>query len=222
MQINLIQESIQEAKQRIKKSMKKDLIIMFFTRILEDLRKNPLAEVFGRAMEIYYYFSPYKKADKKEIYSYFKDSDLSNTEGLILDNEEIKFFTIIFEELDSNFQFKDGKVMKGRIKGMLEILIKKYMPNTYRLTDSYIIGKLICSMGGIQNLMKMPSSTIQLIGAEKSLFLHKKNDSKSPKYGLLYYTKEIQQSKDKSKTARQLANKLAISIKVDYFTNFSQ
>ncbi len=209
-----------EAKCRIKQSFSKDKVLMFFTRLIEDLKKNPSSDVFGRVMEIYYFFSPYRKANKKEIYDYFKNSDLSKNEGLILEDEEINYFKIIFNELDSNFKFNNGKVMKGRLKGILDKEIKKYMPNCYYLVDSYIIGKLICSMGGIENLIKKPSSTIQLIGAEKSLFRHKRNNSDSPKYGLLYYTKEIQESKDKGKKARQLANKLSIFLKKDYFTNF--
>lgn len=218
----LVEQSILEAKQRIKESISKDNIIMFFTRLIEDLRRDPASDIFGRVMEIYYLFCPYKKANKKEIFEYFSKSDLSNSEGLILNDKEAKYFKLIFGEMNSNFKFKDGKVMKGRIKGMLDKETEEYLPNSHKLIDSYIIGKLICSMGGIENLMRKPSSTIQLIGAEKSLFRHKKNDSKSPKYGLLYYTKEIQNSKDKGKTARQLANKLSIAIKQDYFNNFSR
>jgi len=64
----------------------------------------------------------------------------------------------------------------------------------------------------------MPSSTIQLIGAEKALFRHVARKEKCPKYGLLYYSKYVQGKKNKGKAARKLANKLAISIKVDYYT----
>ncbi len=216
-----VNSSIIEAKERIKQSISKDVIIIFFTRLLEDLKKNPNSDVFGRVMEIYYFFKPYKKANKTEIYDFFT-SKLDQSEGLILDEYEKKYFQIIFSEINPNYKFKNGQIMKGRIKGMLDKITLKYLPNTSKITNSYIIGKLICSMGGLANLVIKPSSTIQLIGSEKSLFRHKRINSKPPKYGLLYYTEEVQKSKNKGKTARQIANKLSIAIKQDYYHNFAR
>ncbi len=47
--------------------------------------------------------------------------------------------------------------------------------------------------GSKQKLASMTSSTIQLLGAEKALFRHLKDRrSSSPKYGVIYNSRHIQ------------------------------
>lgn len=216
-----ITEAIAEAKQRVKESISKDKLIMFITRLLEDTRNDSETDLFGRVIELYYYLNPYKKAFRREIYVYFQ-KEIKCKEGLILDEEEINYLRIIFKEITPQFRFKDGKVMKGRLKGILDKLVKKYLPHSSEIINSFILSKLICSVGGIENLMRKPASTIQLIGCEKALFRHNRSGNDCPKYGLLYYTKELQEATKKGKKARQLSNTLAITIKQDYFENFAR
>lgn len=66
----------------------------------------------------------------------------------------------------------------------------------------------------------MPSSTIQLIGAEKALFKFLHEGGKSPRFGLIYSHPFIQNSPEKlkGKIARLLASKLSIAIKMDYYS----
>ncbi len=214
-------DSIAEAKIRVQESISKDKLIMFVTRILEDTRNDPEVDLFGRVIELYYYLNPYRKAYRKAIYEYFQ-KEIKCKYGLMLDEEEMNYIKIIFSEITPQFRFKDGKVMKGRLKGILEKLTKKYLPHSSEVIDSFILGKLICSVGGMENLMRKPASTIQLIGSEKALFRHNKSGNPSPKYGLLYYTRELQEANKKGKKARQLSNKLAITIKQDYFEKFAR
>ena len=112
--------------------------------------------------------------------------------------------------------------MKGRINGMLNKLMDVYFPDSIKLLEPFLLARMIASAGGVENLMKKPAGSIQLIGAEKSLFKAKRFGGKTPKYGLLYYSKYVQQEKNKGKAARQLANKLFISIKQDYFNQFAR
>jgi len=148
--------------------------------------------------------------------------DIKCKDGLMLDEEEMNYIKIIFQEMTPQFRFKDGKVMKGRLKGILDKLAKKYLPHSSEIINSFILSKLICSVGSIDNLMRKPASTIQLIGSEKALFRHNKSGNACPKYGLLYYTRELQEADKKGKKARQLSNTLAITIKQDYFENFAR
>jgi len=66
----------------------------------------------------------------------------------------------------------------------------------------------------------MPSSTIQLIGAEKALFRFLRGKGKSPKHGYIYLTPYIQNAprKKRGKIARLLAAKLTIAARVDYYS----
>jgi RNA processing factor Prp31 len=132
------------------------------------------------------------------------------------------YFVISFFNLREDFILINGKVMKGRILGIIKRLILKYFPNSSDIVEPFIFAKLICSVGGVDRLIQLPSSTIQLIGAEKALFRHKSKKTNSPKYGLLYLSRKIQENSNKGKAARQISNKLFISIKLDYYQIIAQ
>lgn len=215
------EEFIIEAKNLIKRSILKDNLIIFFTRVLEDLKKNENSCLFGRIKDLYYLINPYQDSTKKEIYSFFKNDFVCN-EGLILDDEEKLFCNVLFSNLREDFILINGKVMKGRILGIIKRLILKYFPNSSDIVEPFIFAKLICSVGGVDRLIQLPSSTIQLIGAEKALFRHKSKKTNSPKYGLLYLSRKIQESSNKGKATRQISNKLFISIKLDYYQIIAQ
>jgi nucleolar protein 58 len=66
-------------------------------------------------------------------------------------------------------------------------------------------------------LAKQPSSTVQILGAEKALFRAMKTKHDTPKYGLIYHASLVGQSgaKYKGKVSRMLAAKAALAIRVD-------
>merc|ERR1712190_166950 len=67
------------------------------------------------------------------------------------------------------------------------------------------------------SLAKHPSSTVQILGAEKALFRALKTKSATPKYGLIYHASLVGQSAPalKGKISRVLAAKLALCCRVD-------
>merc|ERR1712071_79087 len=52
---------------------------------------------------------------------------------------------------------------------------------------------------GLMNLAKHPSSTVQILGAEKALFRALKTKHDTPKYGLIYHAQLVGQSSTKLK-----------------------
>lgn len=92
-------------------------------------------------------------------------------------------------------------------------------PNLTTVLGESVGAKLISHAGGLQNLIKYPASTIQILGAEKALFMALKKKMNTPKYGLLYNSTFISRAngKDKGKISRFLANKCAIASRLDYF-----
>ena len=76
---------------------------------------------------------------------------------------------------------------------------------------------LIHKKGSLLNLAKHPSSTVQILGAEKALFRAMKTKHDTPKYGLIYHASLVGQSgaKNKGKMSRMLAAKAALAIRVD-------
>lgn len=53
--------------------------------------------------------------------------------------------------------------------------------------------------GSLLNLAKHPSSTVQILGAEKALFRALKTKHDTPKYGLIYHASLVGQANQKLK-----------------------
>ncbi|MCK4634002.1 C/D box methylation guide ribonucleoprotein complex aNOP56 subunit, partial [Candidatus Bathyarchaeota archaeon] len=93
-------------------------------------------------------------------------------------------------------------------------------PNIQALVGSLLAARLIALAGGLERLAKMPSSTIQVLGAEKALFRALKTGAKPPKHGVIFQDTLIHSSKkwQRGKISRALAGKLAIAARVDAFS----
>lgn len=102
----------------------------------------------------------------------------------------------------------------------LEALMKNYCPNLYTLTGTLIGAKLIEKAGSLKNLAMMPSSAIQLLGAEQALFRHLRNKKiRPPKHGFILSHPYVMNAKkaERGKFARQFSAKISIACRVDYF-----
>ena len=88
-----------------------------------------------------------------------------------------------------------------------------------QLLDSQLTVRLVSCAGSLAKLARLPSSTIQLLGAEKALFRHISDGSLPPKHGILYQHPSVKSSKRKNKgrVTRSLASKVAIAAKIDYY-----
>ena len=98
--------------------------------------------------------------------------------------------------------------------------MKEFCPNISEIAGSVLGAKLLAKAGSLKRIALMPSSTIQILGAEKALFMSRKKHAKGPKYGLLFQHALVKQMKKehKGKLARTLAGKIATAAKADYFT----
>src|SRR5574343_642714 len=107
---------------------------------------------------------------------------------------------------------------KKLIKNLAHVIAEKTYPNFCAIAGTKIACQMLVIAGSISRLSRMPSSTIQLLGAEKSLFKSiKMGSKKTPKYGLLFNHSLIinKTKKDKGRIARFLSGKIVIAIKAD-------
>lgn len=109
---------------------------------------------------------------------------------------------------------------KRHLEKYLEGLVKKEAPNLTAVAGPVIAARLLAVSGGLKSLARMPTSKIQLMGAEKALFRHLRGKTRAPKYGLIFAHQHIQQAPKelKGKVARLLAAKLSLAAKTDYFS----
>jgi len=112
------------------------------------------------------------------------------------------------------------KQERKELQEFIEEEMKKLAPNFSELAGPVLGARLLASASGLKQLAMMPSSTVQLLGAEKALFRHLRNKkSKGPKYGFIYGHSLLRNvpGKHKGKMARALASKMVLCARSDYF-----
>ena len=112
------------------------------------------------------------------------------------------------KQLIKKFKKKDSSYKK---------LVKTIAPNLVKLLGEELTAELIMEAKSLKKLAFMASSKIQVLGAEAALFRHLKEGTKPPKYGIIFKHKSVQKAENKGKAARQLASKISLAAKKDYF-----
>lgn len=111
------------------------------------------------------------------------------------------------------------KKQRNALASYIESEMNEQLPNFSKIAGALLGARLLNAAGSKKKLALMPSSTIQVIGAEKALFKHLKTGSKPPKHGIIFQHPLVRKVKRKNrgKISRMLANKLSIAAKEDYF-----
>lgn len=214
------------SKERIKNSVKADTMIAHAINNILDIEQvtNTLVKDLREWYELY---NPELSREVQEHERFVEIITIKNKEDLLkgigLTNED---------SLGTDLQEKDLTPMKSLASSIkqlyelkvhqenyLESLMKEFCPNLNAVAMTIIGAKFIRHAGSLKSLMVMPSSKIQLLGAEKALFRHMKSGAKPPKYGIIFQHPLIQKAEKKmqGKIARALADKISIAVKVDYF-----
>jgi len=100
-------------------------------------------------------------------------------------------------------------------EAMLEVA-----PNLRGMVGAMLGARLISAAGGIMELAQKPSSTVQVLGAERALFRSLKTGAKPPKHGIIFQWDPVHNAKWwlRGKIARATASKLSIAARVDAFS----
>lgn len=125
-------------------------------------------------------------------------------------------------DIMNNYANSIYELQKSRksIENYIEDKMESLAPNLKLLVGASLGAKLISHAGGLKRLATYPSSTVQIMGAEKALFRHLKSGDRPPKYGLIYQHPQIRGSKwwNRGKIARMLASKISLACRKDIFT----
>ncbi len=110
---------------------------------------------------------------------------------------------------------------KNNLEKYIQEKIKEVAPNLYDVAGANLSAKLIAHVNGLEALAKLPSSTVQIIGAEKATFRHLKTGENPPKHGLIFQHPSIRGSNwwVRGKLARAVAGKISIAARKDAFSN---
>lgn len=210
----------------IRNSVAEDLLVIQAVGCIEDLDKaiNLLAKrlrewyelhnpEFSRSIENNEKFAQIILKKKKD--ELLKEINIKMEQSIGADLKQKDLNVII--ELASEI----GRlcILRKKQENYIESSMKNFCPNLMEVVGVLTGAKLIEVAGSLKKLSIMPSSTIQILGAEKALFRHMKTGAKPPKYGLIHSHTIIQKQKheNQGKAARALADKISIAAKVDYF-----
>jgi nucleolar protein 56 len=108
---------------------------------------------------------------------------------------------------------------REKLAEYVESTMKRIAPNTTEVAGATIGARLIAKAGGLENLAKLPASTIQVLGAEKALFRALRTGARPPKHGILFQHDAVHGAPkwQRGKIARALANKIAIAARIDFY-----
>ena len=210
----LQEKAIKKTKQDVKQELvRRDHLIVHAVKTIDTIDKtsNLLIEKLREWYGVYY---PELKADNDKLFEIIEK--LERKEGSM--GADIKKEDL--QQIQSySKKVKDLYNERKNISSYLENVMKEEAPNITTIVGSTLAARLIAIAGSLEKLAEFPSSTIQVLGAEKALFAHLKKGVKPPKYGVLFGFNLIRNAKKdkKGKAARKTAAKLSIAAKVDFF-----
>jgi len=110
--------------------------------------------------------------------------------------------------------------LRKNISDYIASLSEEVAPNTVEVGGPLLTAKLIAKAGSLMKLAMMPSSRIQILGAEKAMFRSMKTGSRPPKHGLIFQHPLIHSAprRQRGKLARALAGKLTMAARVDAYS----
>jgi nucleolar protein 56 len=132
--------------------------------------------------------------------------------GLTDDDKEV--LRMYASSLSSVYKTRAG--MEAYIGRRMAVLA----PNLTHLAGPIIGARLLALAGGMERLGRMPSSTIQMLGAEKAFFRHVAEGGEMPKHGVIFLHPLVHSSPwwQRGRVARAFANKIALAAKTDLQT----
>lgn len=203
---------------RFKTSFTKDKIVVMLTTAIAGYEKV-LNDKVMRLKELVVYAYPgfYESiGDNKKFVKLLAEGKAKAIGKLQGASYDSNFLELIMELARNAHELYE---LKEKLEKLMFKYVKEVMPNTSYVIGEKLAAKLLEEAGSLEKLAKMPSSTIQVIGAEKALFMHLLGKGKSPKHGIIFLSEYIQKTPEKKRgrVARILALKISKAVKLDYF-----
>jgi len=219
-------KAIEQTREELQESEDRDRFIVKIVKLLNELNQNMETEV-ERFRDLYSLHFPELEreiTDDEEFMKILKkgverdsieafESMAKDSTGSDLPERELELIKRSFRQL------KDRRELRDELKGYIEEAAEDEMPNLTRVLGPLLAAKLLAHQGSLESLAKQPSSTIQMLGAEKALFRYLRGKGSPPKHGVLFehqYVSKLPEEK-RGKMARFLANKASIAARLDHY-----
>ncbi len=224
----LSEVNIQLTKKELRKE-KKDVILMRAIAVIDDLDRslNTMSEMMREWYGLYFPEAErlirdheqlaktiHKEGRRDDIKDKKVQKYASITAGMSFTEDELNAVQDYAKNIYSMFKLRDSLSLQ------LKRSTKDVIPNLSAVAGPLIACRLVSLAGGLEKLARLPTSTIQLLGAEKALFRHLKSKDKPPKFGVIFAHPLIQGAhpNDRGRVARLLAAKLTMAARADFYT----
>lgn len=220
----LRKKNIKRSKEKIRESVSEDNYILNAINNIDDLAKvtNKLTKRLRDWYSIYLPEFSRKVSDNERFVELILEKDKDNIMGEMkikesmgkdLSKRDLDPIIGLAKKIDSLYDLRE------ELKAYLEKVMGEYCKNLLSVAGALLGAKLIREAGSLKKMAMMPSSTIQLLGAETALFRHLKTGSKPPKHGVILQHPIVSSAKkrNRGKNARILADKISLAAKTDYF-----
>lgn len=133
--------------------------------------------------------------------------------GADMDEGDLRAVMDLADTLDRLYD--DETRTEAYIRGIVE----ETCPNMCALLGGPLSARLVSLAGGLERLASLPSSTVQLLGAEKAMFRSMRTGKRGPKHGIIYQHPDVHRAPywQRGKIARALAGKVLIAAKIDQY-----
>lgn len=221
---------------------RRDLMIVHAVNALEDLDKE-MNMMYARCREWYGVHFPEAQDLVPDMKDYFTlvsrlclrgrmtEATLSETLGKkdylgkLLEASTSSVGAILLEEDAKQIASLASEGLRlWSLRVSLEDYIKGSMEreccNLCSVAGPLLGAKLVSLAGGVERLARMPSSTVQVLGAEKALFRFFKTGKGAPKHGVIFQHPFVHGAPrwQRGKIARALASKISIAARVDFYS----
>ena len=214
------------SKSGVRDSVKEDILLIQSIKTIEETDRaiNLLAKRLREWYEMHNPEFSRKVYDNEKFVSMILENekkellakigiDEKESLGADLTQENLEPIRNLGQQIFDLFQLKKAQ------QDYISAIMDKICPNTKAVCDVMIAAKLIEHAGSLKRLSEMPSSTVQVLGAEAALFRHMRTGAKPPRHGLIVGHALFANASQKmhGKIARALADKISIAAKVDFF-----
>ncbi len=211
--MDLRELNIKLTKESLKKEIKRDILIIQTIHTIDELIKI-INTLVANLRERYGYYAPRaSKIENQENFLEAINKKIKEDIGLDYTTKDLNSVNELAAEI------KDLIELEKSQEKYIEELTKEICPRLSQVATPLIASRLIDHAGTLKHLAELPSSTIQVLGAEKALFRHIKTGSKAPKFGIIFTHPDITNAPQelKGKAARRLASEISKAAKIDFF-----
>ncbi|EEZ93288.1 MAG: Pre-mRNA processing ribonucleoprotein, binding domain protein [Candidatus Parvarchaeum acidiphilum ARMAN-4] len=214
---------VSKARKKVKEGLSIDDLIRKLIAFSDSLEKGENT-LFEQLNDLYFLYYPEAANKLKERDVFIKElkeacnrEDVSKKLGISIESmgydlqdDEIQLLSLSINEINNISDLR--KIVSER----LSEIIKKNYPNLTAVLGSEITARMIYLAGSAYSLMLMPSSKIQVLGAEKAMFAARRKKA-TPKYGIIYNHELVISTPDKlkGKVSKVIAAYSSLAAKTD-------